>query len=289
MSIAENIAKFANAVSAQQTAFVYRYDTYAKASVMLTEDDIMMGFKEIGKPVSIQGVRKQIAEFKLDKITFKRSMRNLKMGHKVGSSVGGIEILAGDENPKVLQQHVELLGHACRIVPFADYYMAPKFRVIVGGKPSKEHHLQVVEREKCGLYRAVPIMLIPSEQHESAAMDHMLIAAWCLIEMALKEWRPPEILNDLARQIAANESATADTRGLDDETRRAFAWLSYAKRRSEKKNVDFDTRTLTGPDAFFEEVWTGQTGQQLAKFVGLDRWHKSEVERRYPALRGRLP
>lgn len=86
----------------------------------------------------------------------RRFPQELKIGGRVGSAYGGVEIV---DSPYDHRQHSsiinDLLVHAFRIAPFAEFFVGPAFMVFwLDGKGSATHDgtVQLLELEERGLY-----------------------------------------------------------------------------------------------------------------------------------------
>lgn len=86
----------------------------------------------------------------------RRFPQELQIGRRVGSAYGGVEII---NSPYNHPQHSgiinDLLVHAFRIAPFAEFLVGPAFRVFwLDGKGSATHDgtVQILELEDRGLY-----------------------------------------------------------------------------------------------------------------------------------------
>lgn len=272
-----------------QTAFRYRFDDrpqkvgngYEHKSVVRTVEFLMATQKgPDGKPITAEQAVKLMNERGMDPQMFFKSQESLKIGTQFGTPFGGFKIVEGEENPEVLQKHVELLTIANKIVPFADVYLAPKFETWTGeGKTNdtflqlyqpfaQVHHVHPSMKGTHGMMMAkTPVLLIATDNTFEQALYGFLLGLWGLIEEAINEVWDKDFLPALSASIITNDSTMANTGDLDMVQRRFLAWYDYASRRITQKNISFDAALMTGPDQIFEQVWRGEIGRRLAKLI----------------------
>lgn len=287
-SIMDNLAKLAQPQS-PQTALVYRYDDRVHASYRYTWQVMQDSFKKRGKEISRQAAQELVAKHGLPWETFSRSTGRLQIGQEIGCKFGAIKIREGDENPEVVQRHVEFFTIAERIVPFAEVYLAPNIEAINGNGPTKDPFLNIYTpmarmdgKGNAPMFKRARALLIRTENTFEQAKMAFLIGVWGLIEDAIKDCWYPDFLPALSADIAQAENALAGNDGFDQAERRFAAWHSYATRRIGQTNIGFDAELMHGPDQVFEQVWNGQFGDRLAKLITTSA-NLHQMARQFPA------
>lgn len=99
----------------------------------------------------------------------------LEVGDKIGSMFGGVELIASPHdklsNKKVI---TSLMHHAERIAPFAEFIVAPAFKVFWldgQGSTDHEHAADIYDVLESGVYRRAPTALFSAGRDEQATRE----------------------------------------------------------------------------------------------------------------------